>query len=296
LLARYVDEVTIGYDGDEAGEKATRRSLPILLAAGLTVRRALFPAGHDPDSLRVEAGAAAVRERVEAAEDAVWLELRRLIPPIGKRTPAVKTRAAGEIAEMLRPIRDPIVRGEYSKRAAEHLGVPEDLFLRRLGPELYRAGAADEPQRARETRSEEEKGLVLLLRPDEPIPHPDQLPPPDAFLDADCRNIYAVFGALYRSGGKAPGVDEVLAKLSSEGGAIDRVARLLLEETVPEEGGLVETLNHILRRWRKQRLVEVMQQIRQAQEQDDQARLIQLLEEKKALNRSQHPDMTGNWW
>ncbi|MCP4658530.1 MAG: DNA primase, partial [bacterium] len=71
LLARYVDEVTIGYDGDEAGEKATRRSLPILLAAGLTVRRALFPAGHDPDSLRVEAGAAAVRERVEAAEDAV---------------------------------------------------------------------------------------------------------------------------------------------------------------------------------------------------------------------------------
>jgi DNA primase len=61
LLARYTEEVCVGYDGDEAGERAARRALPLLLAENLGVRRPAFGAGHDPDSLRREEGPEALR-------------------------------------------------------------------------------------------------------------------------------------------------------------------------------------------------------------------------------------------
>ncbi|RMH16476.1 MAG: DNA primase, partial [Acidobacteria bacterium] len=80
LLARFADEVVVAYDADDAGEKAFERALPLLLDAGLVVRRARFPTGHDPDSLRLEAGPEAVRAAVEEAADGVWLLIRRRIP------------------------------------------------------------------------------------------------------------------------------------------------------------------------------------------------------------------------
>ncbi|HBL32066.1 MAG TPA: DNA primase, partial [Acidobacteria bacterium] len=78
LLSRYAEDVVVAYDGDNAGENAFRRALPLLLAEGLGVRRARFPAGHDPDSLRVEQGEAAVVAAVQAAQDGVTAEIERL--------------------------------------------------------------------------------------------------------------------------------------------------------------------------------------------------------------------------
>ena len=105
LMARYADEVIVGYDGDEAGERAYRRALAVLLAAGLTVRRARFESGHDPDSLRLESGPEALRDLVEDAPDAVSLEVARLIPPDAHQDPGRRARAARAAQELLKPIR-----------------------------------------------------------------------------------------------------------------------------------------------------------------------------------------------
>src|SRR3954466_15013530 len=80
LLSRYATEVVVAYDGDNAGENAYRRALPLLLAEGLALRPPRFPPGHDPDSLRLEQGGEAVRAAVDGAEDAIFLEMERLIP------------------------------------------------------------------------------------------------------------------------------------------------------------------------------------------------------------------------
>ncbi len=312
LLARYADEVVVGYDGDEAGETAHRRALPILLAAGLTVRRARFPAGHDPDSLRLEAGPETVRGIVDAAADSVALEIDRLAPGTGELDPRARTRAASTVAELLRPIRDGIVRYAYGQRAAERLGIPLEMLWRRAGrPPGGRARPAaaegdgrpaERDGRGREVRTFEEKALALLLQPEAEIPALAELPPPEVFFDRDCRNIYAAFYALYRDGGGGvPTSREVVARLSRQDGAIDRAASLLLQDPdAPADGpghrSLRETLDQLLHRWRKQRQSALMREIRQAQEQDDQIRLAQLLEEKKALSRSLHPEMTGKLW
>ena len=51
ILKRYVDEVVLCFDSDNAGQNAAVRSLDSLLASGLAIRVATVPAPHDPDSL-----------------------------------------------------------------------------------------------------------------------------------------------------------------------------------------------------------------------------------------------------
>ena len=298
LLARYSDEVILGYDGDAAGEKACRRALPILLGAGLAVRRVRFPDGHDPDSWRLEAGGEAVRELAEAAEDAVWLEIERQIPIGAQRTPVHQARAAGVIAELLRIVRNDVERGAYRRRAAEHLGVPEGALRGVRGAESYFKSLEKPPADSRrEVRTEEEKALFLLFQEGATIPLPSELPPAEVFLDPECRNIYEAFRDLYRDGEcRAPAGVDLVARLSDEGGAIDRAARLLLEDSDSDGGGLPETLEKLLRRWHKQRQAELMRQIKQAQQQDNHELLTRLLEEKKVLSRTLHPDSTGKVW
>ncbi len=305
LLARYSDEVTLGYDGDAAGEKAARRALPILLSAGLSVRRAHFPEGHDPDSWRRQAGGEAVRKIVTAAEDAVWLEIQRRIPPPAERTPALLAQAAGAVAELLRAVPGDIERGAYRRRTAEHLGVPEGVLRGKRGAKDYfRSTAGGFSSRARENgevgnpaAGEEEKVLLLLLEQGAEVPPPNALPPAEVFFDPECRNIFLAFCDLYRGEDcPMPAATDVVARLGDEGGAVDRAARLLLQDSDSGEGDLEQSLEALLRRWKKHRQTDLMREIRQAQQQGDDERLSRLLEEKKSLNRSLHPSMKGKYW
>ena len=315
LLSRYVDEVIVAYDGDEAGEKAFRRALPILLAAGLGVRRAQFPTGHDPDSLRLEKGPEAVQGAVTSAEDGLTLEIDRLTP-VGLDDPFEKSRAASTIAELLAPIRDAVVRESYGKIAAERLGIRPEV-LRRRGrsrtdsppPEI----SAQNPPKPGDVRTEEEKALVLLLRSEGPLPPFEQLPSEKVFFDPVCRNIYRSFCALIEGdSARPPTGKEVIERMSSESsdlgspdegggieitnGLIDRAARLLLEEPNSAGGDLQATFDLLLHRWHKTRQSELKTEILRAERENDQPRLARLLEEKKLLSRSLHPRMTGRLW
>jgi hypothetical protein len=196
--------------------------------------------------------------------------------------------------ELLRPVRDEMIRRTYTQRVAERLGVPEDVFLKRLGTRLFTE--APQHERSRGAFDHEERALQLLLGGGaKALSRP--LPSEEIFFDLNCRNIYAAFCALYRDGGESPpAIDEVLARLGDERGAIDRIARLLLEESSSEEGDLEEILSQLIKRWHKRRQGELVRQIREAQERGDAVRLAELLDEKKQLSRSLHPDMTGKWW
>src|SRR5271170_6976359 len=69
ILKRYVDEVVLCFDSDDAGQKAAVRSLDILLASGLAIRVVTVPAPHDPDSFIKEFGGAAFAQVIENARD-----------------------------------------------------------------------------------------------------------------------------------------------------------------------------------------------------------------------------------
>lgn len=298
LLARYADEVVVGYDGDEAGVNAGRRALALLLAEGLGVRRAQFGAGHDPDSLRLEKGPAAVLAAVTDAPDAVNLELDHLIPPDTHRNPRLRAKAASAVAELLKPIRDSILRYGYGRVAADRLAVPVELLWKRLGvdreglsTQLGGTGSPKVPgaETRRLVRSLEERTLQILFAAGEKVPA-SELPAPEAFFDPLARNIFQAFARLYIAGvDSPPGAREVLAELAADGAVVDRMAQLLLENDVsPRPGELRESLRQLERRWQQQRLRDLGREIHEAQRLGDAERLTRLLGEKTSLSRTLH--------
>ena len=299
-LARFAEEVVVAYDGDNAGENAFRRALPLLLGEGLAVRRARFPGNHDPDSLRLEAGMEAVVSAVQEAGDAVVAEIERLAPPEAGREPQVQAKAASAVTELLRPVPDPILRFSYARIASERLGVPVEMLSRRIGsgPAQAPSGQAGQTRPAAK-RDEglswniEKLVLAQLLDGTEAIPPAEDLPPPEAFLDPECRNIYQTFCALYAEGtGSPPDTRAVLAGLGAEGRSVDLMAGILLERNftsgVSGRLGLLESLEKLEDRWRKQRNRELAAWIREAEIRKDSARLESLLQEKDRLNHGLH--------
>jgi DNA primase len=300
-LTRYAQEVVVAYDGDSAGENAFQRALPLLLGEGIRVYRARFPGGHDPDSLRLEAGPEAVAELVREAEDAVIQGMRKLVPePV--KSPQAKAGLATEIAKLIEPIRDPLIRLEYGRRAAGLLGIQEKE-IHSLLKNLHGWQAVADPERATPSRTAvaspigpggltwniERLVLNLLLAEErtEPVPPFEDLPQPEAFLDPECRNIYQTYCALYAGGaGSPPDARAVLSEIGSEGGTVDQMAGILLERNITSGRlGLLESLEKLEDRWRKQRSRELAGKIREAELRKDSVRLQSLLEEKSRLSQ-----------
>src|SRR5690606_23110022 len=76
LLRRYAEEAVICYDGDDAGQAAAHKCIPLLAGAGLGVRVAMLPGRTDPDEYIAKNGAEAFRRNVlDAAVSAVKFQL-----------------------------------------------------------------------------------------------------------------------------------------------------------------------------------------------------------------------------
>jgi DNA primase len=318
LAARHAEEVIVAYDGDEAGEEASRRALPILLAQGLKVRRLRLPSGADPDSFRLSDGEAALRARVEEAPDAVDLEIDRQ-PTADRADPHALAKAAQRVRQLLISVPDQVARFAYSRRAATRLGIPNELLWKTgAGPEVgpvagprrtagpvggaTAAGSGPSPRAAgpgagrpaagapRQVSSLEERVLQLLLSGEVPIPAAPQLPPPEVFLDPVCGNIFRKFLAIHAEVGGIPDVRVVLDMLGESPEMLDRAAKILVEtsscsEAVDELG---YSLRELTRRWQRDRLRRLALDIGEAQRRGDLVRLDILIQEKNSLTRALH--------
>lgn len=310
LLARYTDEVVVGYDGDDAGENAFRRALPLLVRERLAVYRPRFPDRHDPDSLRLAAGSDAVVRCVEAAKDGVELELERLVPPEVHREPRLRARATEAVAELLRPLGDPVLRWSYGQMAADRLGIPAQMLWKRLGvdraslvgPSAGRGGreageglgpsAANTPPRLHPRPEDVALGLLLVDGPSAGSGASSL--PPDKWFDAEVnRNILRAFAAYLECGGTLPvQARDLTARLAAEPSSqssIDQLSRLLLERwDGPGKPGELQSYLEVLEaRAIERRLREIAREILEAQSAGDMARASSLAQEKQDLrNRS----------
>lgn len=134
LIKRYVPEVTIVYDGDNAGIKAALKATGILIRAGLGVKAMALPGGQDPDDFIKAAGGPAFLDLVAQAPDFVTYYATMS----GDRASSIegRTAIAHEIFAMLVTIDDAVRRDEYLKRTAQALGL--NLHACRTEFEKYR--------------------------------------------------------------------------------------------------------------------------------------------------------------
>jgi len=169
ILKRYVDEVVLCFDSDEAGQNAAVRSLDHLLASGLAVRVAVVPAPHDPDSFIKAHGGEAFRKLVEDAEGFFDYYLNRLCKLDDANTDKGRNAILHGMAEAVHKTGNVVLVDKYAQKTALRLGVlPEavraefkKMPVAKNAPEEPEAEPVVEPESSRP--SDKEFWLLKLL-------------------------------------------------------------------------------------------------------------------------------------
>ncbi len=123
ILKRYVEEVVLCFDADNAGQNAAVRSLEPLLSAGLAVRVAAVPSGKDPDEFIKEHGGEAFQKLIAAAEGFFDFYLKRLCAINDVRTDKGRMTVLREFNEALARTGNAVLIDTYAQKAAQRLGV-----------------------------------------------------------------------------------------------------------------------------------------------------------------------------
>jgi DNA primase len=128
ILKRYVEEVVLCFDSDNAGQNAAVRSLDHMLGSGLAVRVAVVPAPHDPDSFIKESGGDAFKQLVEQAKGFFDYYLDRLCATNDVTTDKGRLVVLRAMAEAVHKTGNVVLVDTYAQKTALRLGVsPESV-------------------------------------------------------------------------------------------------------------------------------------------------------------------------
>lgn len=168
LLKRYVDEVVMMFDSDAAGQNAATRSVDALLQAGLSVRVATVPAGHDPDSLVRKEGADALRRVVESSRPFLEFYLDYLCAQHDPRSDTGRAAIAKLMAETLAKLPNAALGYPAVTATARRLQVPESVVRSEI------RNAARSQRRDAFTDDDETVGVSDYLTTSRKISTPDR--------------------------------------------------------------------------------------------------------------------------
>jgi DNA primase len=129
ILKRYVDEVVLCFDSDNAGQNAASRALDSILAAGLAVRVATVPAPHDPDSYIKEQGGAAFQQLINNAEGFFDFYLNRLCLTNEPTTDTGRIQIVRSMGEAVLKTNSAVLIDTYAQKTAQRLGVKAESVL-----------------------------------------------------------------------------------------------------------------------------------------------------------------------
>lgn len=197
LLHRFTNNITLLYDGDEAGIHAATRSTDMLLAEGMNVKILLLPDGDDPDSFSRKHNAQEFKEYVAAHQTDFILFKTNLLLKDAQRDPIKRAQLTEDIVRSIAVIPDEIIRSTYVHECAEILNMDEAILMR--GANKNRAAILDNLKK--EAQRERERQARLLEQstptaadnapastpdtPSQPIDIPDDIPPMEALPPLD---------------------------------------------------------------------------------------------------------------
>jgi DNA primase len=132
LIGRFTQNVTILYDGDAAGIKASLRGLDMILEEGLNVKVVNFPDGHDPDSYMHKVGAGAFKIYIEnSRKDFILYKVDILLKEAGN-DPIKRAGIIRDIVESIARIPDNIKASVFIRECSRLLQVEERMLLTEL--------------------------------------------------------------------------------------------------------------------------------------------------------------------
>ncbi|MBQ2373780.1 MAG: DNA primase [Alistipes sp.] len=173
LLHRFTRNITVIYDGDSAGIKASLRGIDMILKEGMNVRVVLLPAEHDPDSFARAHTAEQVREYIqEHEEDFLTFKAKLMLSEAG-RDPIKRSEVVTDMVQSIVQIPDSIQRSVFIKECARIMNVDENVLIAEVARKrVQQAGggreAAEFMRRQQMQQQEEAKAVeVDITKPTE---------------------------------------------------------------------------------------------------------------------------------
>ncbi len=133
LIHRFAEYVTVIYDSDAAGIKASLRGIDMLLAQGLNIKVVLLPDGDDPDSFAQSHSGSEVEEYISTHEEDFIRFKTRILLNDAKNDPIARARVITDIIGSIAVIPNNILQLEYIKECSRMLDVNEDALILQLG-------------------------------------------------------------------------------------------------------------------------------------------------------------------
>lgn len=132
LIKRYTPNITVLYDGDAAGIKASFRGIDLILEQGLNVKALLFPDGEDPDSFAKGVSNSELKDYLDKySKDFISFKTELLLEET-KGDPIKKATLIRDIVQSIALIPDAIARQVYIKTCSEQFNIQEQALLNEL--------------------------------------------------------------------------------------------------------------------------------------------------------------------
>ena len=132
LLKKYTDRVVLCYDNDEAGRKATQRSMQVLSTLDLQVRVLTLRGGKDPDEIIKTKGRAFFQSLVDGSETGLDFRLNEILRRFDLSVDSERVQCSNEVFDLLANVRQDAQREIYASRAAKLLELSEDTVQREI--------------------------------------------------------------------------------------------------------------------------------------------------------------------
>lgn len=132
LVSRYTKNLTILYDGDAAGIKASFRGIDLILEEGLNVKVVLFPDGEDPDSFSKSRSSAELAAYISShKQDFISFKAGILLAD-GANDPILRAGLIKDIVHSVSLIPDQITRSVYVQQLAQQFDISESIVQAEL--------------------------------------------------------------------------------------------------------------------------------------------------------------------
>ena len=152
LLSRYTEQVVLIYDGDEAGQRAAQRAIPMLEKAGLQVKVLQMKDAKDPDEYLKKFGADKFKNLLNESSSRVEYQLAAIRRKYDLRIDEQRVQFITEAAEFISTLPNAVQREIYGTRAAEAAGISFEAMK-------IEANKAYKRRIAREKKKQERKDL-----------------------------------------------------------------------------------------------------------------------------------------
>jgi len=186
LIKRYSDNITILYDGDAAGIKASFRGIDMILKHGMNVKIVLFPDGEDPDSYAKSHSTEEVKTYItDSAKDFIVFKSDVLLKDAGG-DPIKKAQLIGDIVTSISLIPDSIKQQIYIKECSTIFDMNEQILVTELGKKK-RANIEKDHKQARFQNKTNQANNTPTSNIDEPPP--EALIPPEYLTEEQRKKL-----------------------------------------------------------------------------------------------------------